>query len=86
MPYASYSPEQVVSRGQEIYERDIRSRVETGNDGKFVVIDIETGDFEVDEEDLMASKRLLARRPNAVIYGLRVGRRAAYRLGSASRV
>ena len=81
MPYAKYSPEVVESRGEEIYEQRIRQDVEPGNKGKFVVIDIETGDYEVDEDDLQATKRALAKRSDAVLYGLRIGYPAAYTLG-----
>ena len=52
--------------------------------GKFVVIDIETGDYELDANDATATRRLQQRRSDAVIYGLRVGYRAAYSLGGGS--
>jgi hypothetical protein len=78
MPYAKYSREEVVSRGEELYARQIRPKVEAGNKGKFVVIDIETGEYEVDEDDLQATKRALAKRPDAVLYGVRIGYRTAY--------
>ena len=81
MPYARYSPREVESLGEEMYERQIRAQVEVGNKGKFVVIDVETGEFEVDEDDLEATKRVLAKRPDAVLYGLRVGYPTAYTLG-----
>ena len=81
MPYANYLPEEVESRGESIYEQQIREQVESGNRGKFVVIDIETGDFAMDEDDLQATKSLLAKRPNAVLYGLRIGFATAYTLG-----
>ena len=81
MPYAKYLPEDVVSRGEEIYEQQIRRKVEAGNKGKFVVIDIETGGYEVDEDDLQATKRALAKRPEAVLYGVRIGYPTAYNLG-----
>lgn len=75
------SPQEVVDRGEAIYQKQIRAQVEGGNKGKFVVIDIKSGDYEVDTEDIDASLRLLARHPDAVIYGLRIGHRAAYKLG-----
>lgn len=81
MPYAKYSPEEVELRGEEIYEKRIRRNVETGNQGKFVVIDIETGAYEVDEDDLQATKRALAKRSEAVLYGVRIGYPTAYTLG-----
>jgi hypothetical protein len=81
MPYAKYSPQEVEARGEEIYQQQIRQAVEPGNKGKFVVIDIETGQYEVDESDLQATKRALAKRADAVLYGLRIGYPAAYTLG-----
>lgn len=80
MPYANYPPEEVESRGEDLYQQQIRPKVEAANRGKFVVIDIETGDFELDEDDLQATKRALAKRPDAVLYGVRVGYPTAYTL------
>ena len=51
------------------------------NKGKFAVIDIETGEYEMDADDLQATKRALAKRQNAVLYGMRIGYPTAYRLG-----
>ena len=76
-----YSKAEFARRGQEIYERAIRPRVEAGNEGKFVAIDIETGAYEIDTDDYTATERLLTREPDAQIWLLRVGHRAAYRIG-----
>jgi hypothetical protein len=46
-------------------------------------VDIETGEYEIDPDDLKATKRALAKRPGAVLYGLRVGFPTAYRLGGS---
>ena len=81
MPYPGHTTEEVARRGQELYERKIRQKVEPEHDGRFLVVDIESGDYEVADDDLTASDGILARRPNAVLYGLRVGRNYAYRLG-----
>lgn len=81
MPYPKYSPQEVEARGEQIYEQQIRQAAEPGNKGKFVVIDIETGEYEVDDDDLQATKRVLAKRADAVLYGLRIGYPAAYTLG-----
>lgn len=81
MPYQNYPPDEVARRGEALYERKIRASVEAGHDDEFVIIDIETGDYEVDADDLAATDRMLARRPNAILYGLRVGHATAHRLG-----
>ncbi len=81
MPYANYTPEEVVTKGEALYQQQIRAEVEDGNKGRFLVVDIETGEYEIAADDLLATKRLLAKRPNAVVYGLRIGFPTAYRLG-----
>jgi hypothetical protein len=81
MPYANYTSKEVESQGEAIYEQQIRDKVEPKDKGKFLVIDIETGEYEIDYDDLLATKRMLARFPNAVLYGLRIGFPSAYRLG-----
>ena len=60
-----YSKAEHARRGNDIYERLVRPHVETGNLGKIVAIDVDTGAFEVAEDTLTASQRLLARYPDA---------------------
>jgi hypothetical protein len=68
-----YSGEEFRRRGEAIFERDVRPRVEDSSPRDFVLIDIETGDFEVDGDEMAASDRLLARRPDAQVWMRRVG-------------
>ena len=82
MPYSHYTPDEVAARGEAIFAQQIRSGLTPADKGTFVVIDIETGIYEIDHDDLMATKRALAKRPGAVLYGLRIGYPAAYRLGT----
>ncbi|MDQ3814134.1 MAG: hypothetical protein M3347_09305, partial [Armatimonadota bacterium] len=63
------------------YEQQIRPRVEAGNKGKFLVINIETGEYEMDADDVAAARRAKAKYPNAPLFSMRIGYSAAYRLG-----
>jgi hypothetical protein len=74
-----YSKEEFARRGDAIYERDIKPLVELEHNGKFVVIDIETGAYEVDADELAASDRLYGRLPNAEPWLRRAGSRYARR-------
>ena len=68
-----YSRKEFARRGDEIYESQIRQQVERGNQGKIVAIDIETGDFEVDKNEIAACDRLEARQPDAQVWIVRIG-------------
>jgi hypothetical protein len=74
-----YNKEEFARRGDEIYARTIRPQIKREDDGKFVVIDIETSDFEIDTDELAASDRLLARKPDAQMWVTRIGSRYARR-------
>jgi len=76
--------EEFARRGDEIYERQIRDKIEQGNRGKIVAIDLETGAYEMGEDELVASDRLLARHPDAQIWFVRVGYPAVHRIGVQS--
>lgn len=79
--YPRYSNEEFARRGNEIYERDVKPNLGAQDDGKFVAIDIETGAYELDAEELAASHRLLARNPEAQIWFRMVGSRYTRRIG-----
>lgn len=83
MSGAEYTAEEIAERGEALYRQRIASEMNEADHGKFVVIDIETGEYEVDDDDLTATDRVLAKHPAAVTYGLRVGYAAAYRLGAS---
>jgi hypothetical protein len=81
-----YSKEEHARRGDDIYERHVRPHVEAGNLGKIVAIDVDTGAFEVAEDTLTASQRLLTRYPDAQIWCIRIGHRSVHRFGWYPRV
>jgi hypothetical protein len=72
-----YPMEELARRGTEIYEQQLRSRLAAGDKGRFVTIDVDTGDFEVADSLLEAATRLQARRPDAQTWSLRIGYKAA---------
>jgi hypothetical protein len=76
-----YSKEEHARRGTEIYDRQVRAQVESGNQGRIVAIDVDSGDFELAEEGLAAASQLLARRPDAQIWCVRIGYPAVHRFG-----
>jgi hypothetical protein len=87
MPAAQprYDKDEFARRGDKIYDRDIRQTLEKTRDGQFVAIDIETGTYEVDADELAASDRLTARVPNAQVWLRRIGSRYARRFGPRGR-
>ena len=80
-----YSKEEFARRGDAIYENEVRPQLKPDDEGKFVAIDIETRAFEIDEDEMAAGDRLLARIPEAQIWMVRVGSRYVHRFGCRER-
>lgn len=78
------SPEEVARLGEEIFERRVRPTLQDDDDGRFVAIDVDSGDHELDEDDYSAVTRLRGRRPSAEVWLGRVGQPAAYRMRQCS--
>ena len=78
MPREDYTKAEIVARGKEIYQEQIQALVEPQEKGKFVVIDIESEDYEIDQEHMAATRRLKERRPDSVRYLGRIGYPSAF--------
>ena len=77
--------EEIARLGKEIYERDIRPKVEAGHCGEYVAIDVETADWAMADTDGKALERLRSQRPDAVnVLMERVGYRALHSFGAGS--
>ena len=69
----------LVAKGKEMYEARIRSLVEPQEMGKFLALDVTTGDYEIHPNSLgIASEQLLARHPEAIIHSVRIGHPTVY--------
>ena len=80
-----YSKEEFAKRGDTIYEKEIRRRLTAEDKGKFVAVDIESGIYEIAEDELKAGDKLLTRIPGAQIWIVRVGSRSVHRFGGRER-
>src|SRR5436305_2018598 len=72
-------------RGEEIFERDVKPAVKANNPLDFVAIDVKTGAYEVDADEMTATNRLYARAPDALPWLRRVGSPFAYHFGGHRR-
>jgi hypothetical protein len=84
MGHPKFSKEEICLRGSALYETKLRSKIEDGNLDKFLIIDIETGDYELDTDDLAASDRAHRKHPNGAFFGMRIGRRTSGTIGSSA--
>lgn len=69
----STKADDIAARGRALYEQQIRQEVEPGNSGKILVINTETGEYEMDSDHLTASDRAADRFPGALLYAMKIG-------------
>jgi hypothetical protein len=80
-----YTKEEFARRGDAIYERQVRPQLKSEDNGRFAAIDIETGEFAVDADELRACRKLRKRIPEAQIWMVRVGFPYVHRIGGGER-
>lgn len=78
------SAEEIVRIGSKLLDEGIRSQVEPGNEGRFLVIDVLSGNYEIADDAVIASNEALRKNPDAVLYYSRIGYPAAFRISGSS--
>jgi hypothetical protein len=76
-----YSKEEFARRGDAIYEQDILPKLSAKHVGKFLAIDIETGEYEIAADEMKAGNKLRARIPGAQIWMVRIGYASTHSFG-----
>lgn len=56
-----YSKEEFARRGDALVESKVRPNLTAADEDKFVAIDIETGEYELDKNEMKATERLRKR-------------------------
>lgn len=73
-------------RAQQHYDSEIKPIVEIDeNIGKILVLDLDSGDYEISENSLEISLRMRDKHPNGHLYQFRIGYRAVDSFGGRLR-
>ena len=75
---------EISALGKLIYRQNIRPLMTEKDIGKYVIVDIYSGEYEIDEASVKASIRLRKRLPEAHGFIIRVGYSAAVSFGGHS--
>lgn len=80
-----WTVEEVAQKAKQLYDREIRQKVEhEDNLGKMIVIDAETGEYEIDESGVESILSLKRKNPNARLFMMRIGYNAAFGFGGTA--
>ena len=73
--------DELASLGADIFDRLVQPTLRPEDNGKFVAIDVVTGDYVIDEDDYAAVSQLRTRKPESDIWLMRAGYPTTYRIG-----
>ena len=64
---------EVVEQAYAIYEAKIRHLVEPERHGEYLALDVKTGEYEIDIDDMAANSRMLERHSPETLVMMRIG-------------
>ena len=76
-----YPKEEFARRGDALIESRVRPNLKAGDEDKFVAIDIETGEYELDKDEKKAVDRLWKRLPDPQVFVVHVTLGYTHRFG-----
>lgn len=81
-----YSLDELARLGDELYDREVLPRTTEAQRGMYVAIDVDTGTFAIDANQLAAADRVRAHHPEAQLWFRRVGLHYVHRIGGSRRL
>ena len=79
--FANIDLDEHEAKSMAIYREKIRPLVYPQQKGRMLVIDPESGDYEIDDSAIIAADRLRERHPDTLFYGIKVGYQASISFG-----
>jgi hypothetical protein len=79
-------PGQIAESGRRYYEEKLAQLLEPQHNGEYLVLDVDSGDYELNARHMAAYDRLATRHPGKIFYATRVGYPALLSVGGQWRV
>lgn len=80
----AFTPDQIAERGQRLYEEKLKAVLEPAQKGKFVAIEVESGDYFLADTLLEALQNAKEKYPDRLLHTVRVGYEGVFKMGSYS--
>ena len=81
--FANIDLDEHEAKSMAIYREKIRPLVYPQQKGRMLVIDPESGDYEIADRAAIAADRLRERRPDTLFYGIKIGYKASLSFGGS---
>ena len=85
MSLDALTPQQLAARGDQLYQEKLKPVLEPAENGRFVAIDVESGEYFIGDTILQAHEEAYKRFPNKVLHTIRIGHEGIFKLSSMVR-
>lgn len=75
-------PQQVAEEGEKIYTEQLKTKLEREHIGKFVAIDVVSGEYFLGDDILAALEKARNKYPDRVFHTIKIGSQGVFKLGS----
>lgn len=72
-PTSKITPDELTRRGEETYFNDLKDKLEKSNNGEFVVIEVESKDYFVDKDLMVALEKAKAKYKDKLFFIVQIG-------------
>jgi len=76
MENGSEGSKSICDQAQAIYDSEVKHLVEPDHHGEYLTLDVVTGEYEIDADDMASSSRMLEHHPPENLFTFRIGYRA----------
>lgn len=76
------TPEQIAEKGQKIYNEKLKTTLEASQKGKFVAVEVETGEHFISDTLLGALQEARTKYPNKLFHTIKIGSEGVFKMGS----
>ena len=66
------TPEEIIQRGEQLYLQE-KDKLEKDHNGEFAVVDVETGDFIINQDKTAAIQEAEKKHPNKLFFIVQIG-------------
>lgn len=73
LPAVEIDKDEIALKGQKIYDKTLKEKLEKEHRGEIVAIEVETGDYFLGKRGIEAIKKAREKYPHSVFYSVRIG-------------
>lgn len=81
-PLISIDASELAKKGEEIYQKELKNKLEKDNYGKFVAIEVESKDYFLGETSIEASSKARKKHPDKIFYLVKIGFPAVFTMSN----